>query len=499
MQAPPTDAMLSISPPATNRQALQKLCGDLAARIRGPVFLPEDPQYVLTFPVSHLHVNPPIPRFAERSKTFNGKLKPNQQLVVSPLDAQDVSAAILFCTEHGLSPSVRAGGYGIAGWAVAGDVVIDLSQMREVAIEPPVTAEDGSQTWTRLRDTVVPGRPGEKLRAAVEENPEIAAVTDVARPTAERTTSTKRRREASPVEERRADEGLVEDAHLRNYDAASHAVASFLRGPPLPPEDGEETRQPPANRRRLDTHIVPDGDIPSIEMPPLSERQASNESSGSSGGRSSGSGADSSSDGMRRSTSTAATSPTETPVDSDSAPAPLATPTGTDTPRAYATSDFIPAPPPSTRTADPFGYMSLPAPSAPPPAVFTGFRSFPSSLGPVNMFGQPVGAPANMSMNLPMNMSMSMPMNIPPNVFSSVPGSSASASALVPPQLGAPGFSHLGGLARARPVHGHAYVTIGAGMRQKEVDMYTAANPLPGVSGVSGAVEGGLVPYHVPT
>ena len=65
-------------------------------------------------------------RFFRRSMTFNGKLIPRPRLVVSPLDAEDVSTIIKFCTQHGLSPSVRAGGYAIAGWAVAGDIVIDL-------------------------------------------------------------------------------------------------------------------------------------------------------------------------------------------------------------------------------------------------------------------------------------------------------------------------------------------------------------------------------------
>ena len=50
----------------------------------------------------------------------------------------------------------------------------------------------------------------------------------------------------------------------------------------------------------------------------------------------------------------------------------------------------------------------------------------------------------------------------------------------------------------ARPVHPHAYVTFGAGMRQKEVDMYTAEHPFVGLNPVTGEREEGTVPYHIP-
>ena len=56
-----------------------------------------------------------------------------------------------------------------------------------------------------------------------------------------------------------------------------------------------------------------------------------------------------------------------------------------------------------------------------------------------------------------------------------------------------------GAVAPAKPVHPHAYVTLGAGMRQKEVDMYTAEHPLEGFSGVTGTRQERIVPYHIPS
>ena len=402
----------------------------------------------------------------ERSKTFNGKLKPNQRLVVSPLDAQDVSAVIKFCIANGLSPSVRAGGYGIAGWAVAGDIVVDMSLLREMSIEAPTQREDGTYTWTRLRDMAPPVVQDDSVSSdgGGGGGGGGAAQVPSVRDSAERITSTKRRREDSPEDINHPDNGL--DRHLRNYAAASQSVADFLRGPPLPPEEGEEPRQPPTNRRRLESSGDEDRDIPHLSILPLTDRQVSTESpSSSSQGRASASGMGS--DDRALSTSTVMTTPTDTPVDSESpaAPAPAST-------SPAAGNDFVPSQGPSA-SRDPFGYMSL-GPTVPPPAIYSGFRAFPSSTGgPVNMFGHPIAAQ-------------------PPNVFSSLPSAF--------PQYGLPGsLGHIGSMTRAKPVHPHAYVTIGAGMKQKEIDVYTADHPLEGVSSVSGAVEQGLVPYHVPT
>lgn len=50
-------------------------------------------------------------------------------------------------------------------------------------------------------------------------------------------------------------------------------------------------------------------------------------------------------------------------------------------------------------------------------------------------------------------------------------------------------------LTYATPIHSHAYVTFGAGMRQKEVDQFCAANPLEAQSLAGGR---SAVPYHIP-
>ena len=47
------------------------------------------------------------------------------------------------------------------------------------------------------------------------------------------------------------------------------------------------------------------------------------------------------------------------------------------------------------------------------------------------------------------------------------------------------------------PRYAHVYVTFGAGVLQKEIDMHTADNPVEAMESATGAVE--LIPYHVPT
>jgi hypothetical protein len=57
--------------------------------------------------------------------------------------------------------------------------------------------------------------------------------------------------------------------------------------------------------------------------------------------------------------------------------------------------------------------------------------------------------------------------------------------------------------AQAEPVHPHAFVTFGAGMRQKEIDTFTAqhkleANYASGAATHAGEGDGDGIPYHVP-
>jgi FAD/FMN-containing dehydrogenase len=68
---------------------------------------------------------------------WNGMAARLPALVLQPTSAHDVAAAVGFAHDHGLLLSVKGGGHNIAGTSVAeGGLTLDLSRMREVAVDP---------------------------------------------------------------------------------------------------------------------------------------------------------------------------------------------------------------------------------------------------------------------------------------------------------------------------------------------------------------------------
>ena len=284
-------------------------------------------------------------------------------------DDHIIYRVLVFCTKYSLYPSIKAGGYGTAGWAINGDIIVDLGRLMGIDIEPP--RPGGS--FTSLRDMPFFGAKGKSKAGA-----------PVADPSGQ--TPGKRKRE--------------DDDILRSYDSASEAVATFLRGPPLP----DDTSLPsPLARRRLDEGVrvspstggsssgIPDmGDVGVFALSPRS---------------------------------TAATTPSP-PRDAHS----------------HLTER-------GSMRADPFGYLDD-----------GGRHSITSSL-PLTSVSSGVG---HHSVD---------PYLTAPSTELSIP--------LVP-------------LSEAEPLHPHAYVTFGAGMKQKEVDIFTAKHPMEAKSGNT------RFPYHVP-
>ncbi|KAF9235248.1 hypothetical protein BU15DRAFT_89615 [Melanogaster broomeanus] len=79
----------------------------------------------------------------------------------------------------------------------------------------------------------------------------------------------------------------------------------------------------------------------------------------------------------------------------------------------------------------------------------------------------------------------------------SVPSTSRLAQSIPGSMFASPGFldSPHNILAYATPIHTHAYITFGAGMTQKEIDQFSAANPLEAHSLAGGR---SAIPYHIP-
>ncbi|KAI0061867.1 hypothetical protein BV25DRAFT_1947112 [Artomyces pyxidatus] len=403
----------------------QHLFEELSASIKGQAYNREDAY------------------FTERTRLFNGNVVNASKAVVLPLDAEDVSKIVLFCNKYSLSPSIKAGGYGTGGWAINGDLVVDLSLIRDIGIEPPQQTESG---YTSLWDTRGNGRdgpssagelPSSSLGAKRRLNDEDAGgddASDLMRP------------------------GMTIPNTVRVYDSASAAVASFLHGPALPADTfGETPRMPPLNRRRLNI----DGDAAaSIAIPVEPTRHSSNDSN-TSQGQSSDSGTSSL---MGRSTSGESDSSLATNF-SPKSPPQVTTPPSAQPGRSNHAS---PSPASEATTsrprADPFAYMTdEPAFTPSPPAAFSAQVTLGPSDSSASLQSSTIWGPSAAPM-------FTHPLFTPADVP-----------------------SHL---AQGAPVHPHAFVSFGAGVRQKEVDTYTAGKPLAAGLALGGAT--GAVPYHVP-
>ncbi|KAF9486078.1 hypothetical protein BDN70DRAFT_870593 [Pholiota conissans] len=365
--------------PANFESLPNELYEELGSSCRGPVYRREETG------------------FLDYSTIFNGNVVSAAKAVVCPLDAEDVSKIVLFCTKHSLSPSVKAGGYGTAGWAIGGDIIIDLSKLVEVDIEVPKA--DGS--FTSLRDVASANSKGK------------TAVPNAA------SSSSKRRRE--------------EDTNLRQYDNASQTVAAFLRGPTL--SDTQPDGPSPSVRRRLDapTESAYSSSTSTAPRLSMSQSMSPSDSGGSRGSQS-------------QTTSTPATSPSPTVMNSESISSTVTTG------RNAESSTSGPA------NSNPFGYLDTPSnfpPASPPAALQSTFNSAPlvTSWGP---------GPNSIFANAPVNFS---------------------------------NFGQVAVPAQAEPIYPHAFVTFGAGMRQKEIDTFTAKEKLE-ARYVTGGGDG--IPYHVP-
>lgn len=101
-------------------------------QLRGDLILPRDPQY------------------DDARRIHNGMINRHPALIARCADAGDVIAALRFARERDMPLSIRGGGHGVAGFALNdGGMVIDLSRMRDVQVDPAsrVARAAGGATW----------------------------------------------------------------------------------------------------------------------------------------------------------------------------------------------------------------------------------------------------------------------------------------------------------------------------------------------------------------
>ena len=93
------------------------------------------------------------PAYEDARKVHNGLIDKRPLLIARCRSADDVAAALRVAREHGLPVSVRGGGHNVAGRAVTdGGVMIDLSGMRDVRVDPVarVAVAQGGATWAEF-------------------------------------------------------------------------------------------------------------------------------------------------------------------------------------------------------------------------------------------------------------------------------------------------------------------------------------------------------------
>lgn len=100
-------------------------------------------------------LRPDATGYDEVRRVYNGLIDRRPALIARAREAADVAAAVAFARESQLEISIRSGGHGVAGRAVAdGALMIDLSLMKQVSIDPDAgrARAAGGVTWGEFND-----------------------------------------------------------------------------------------------------------------------------------------------------------------------------------------------------------------------------------------------------------------------------------------------------------------------------------------------------------
>jgi FAD/FMN-containing dehydrogenase len=82
-------------------------------------------------------IGPDDPDYADARAVWNGAVERRPRVIARCTGTADVAAAVRFARDHDLEIAVRGGGHNVAGTAVCdGGIVIDLSPMRAVSVDP---------------------------------------------------------------------------------------------------------------------------------------------------------------------------------------------------------------------------------------------------------------------------------------------------------------------------------------------------------------------------
>lgn len=106
--------------------------GELRAGLRGPLVLPEDPDY------------------EQARRVYNAMIDKRPAGVARCRDTADVTTCVQFAAEHGIDLAVRGGAHNAGGLGTWDDaLVVDLGLMRSTTVDPAARTvrADGGCTW----------------------------------------------------------------------------------------------------------------------------------------------------------------------------------------------------------------------------------------------------------------------------------------------------------------------------------------------------------------
>jgi len=105
--------------------------------------------------VSGLVITPQDDGYQEARKVYNAMIDRRPRAIVKATRVRDVAASVDFGRENDLPVAVRGGGHSVPGFGTVDDgVVVDLSPMREVVVDPDgrTARAQGGATWGDFND-----------------------------------------------------------------------------------------------------------------------------------------------------------------------------------------------------------------------------------------------------------------------------------------------------------------------------------------------------------
>ena len=104
-------------------------------------------------------IDPAHSAYDETRVVWNGMIDRRPALIARCRNAADVSAAVSFARQHGLSIAIRSGGHNVAGYAVCeGGLMIDMTLMNGVRLSPALDRAfvEGGAVWRDVDAATAP-------------------------------------------------------------------------------------------------------------------------------------------------------------------------------------------------------------------------------------------------------------------------------------------------------------------------------------------------------